>query len=113
MLQTLATLPTHPDSVPINMLVPVEGTPAHEQGGGAPGVDPLEFVRTIAVARLTMPHSIVRLSAGRAAMDDSTQALAFLAGANSMFYGEGLLTTENSAITRDDALFEKLGLSGA
>ncbi|GAB3438430.1 biotin synthase BioB [Insolitispirillum peregrinum] len=112
MLHTLATLPTHPDSVPINMLVPIAGTPAYEAGQGAPGVDPLEFVRTIAVARLTMPASIVRLSAGRHAMDDSTQALAFLAGANSMFYGEELLTTENSAMNRDNALFDRLGLKG-
>lgn len=112
MLHTLATLPTHPDSVPINMLVPIEGTPAHAAGEGAPGVDAIEFVRTIAVARLTMPASIVRLSAGRHAMHESTQALAFMAGANSMFYGEELLTTENSAMNRDDVLFDRLGLKG-
>lgn len=108
MLHTLATLPRHPESVPINMLVPIPGTPL-ETGTGE-GVDPLEFVRTIAVARLTMPRAVVRLSAGRHAMDESTQALAFLAGANSIFYGEALLTTDNSAMERDSALFTKLGI---
>lgn len=107
MLFTLATLSEHPDSVPINMLVPIEGTPSHS----APGIDVIEFVRTIAVARLLMPKSIVRLSAGRNTMDDGAQALAFLAGANSMFYGEDLLTTENNAMERDDALFARLGLN--
>lgn len=111
MLHTLATLPTHPDSVPINMLVPVEGTPLADNDQ-PPGVDPIEFVRTIAVARITMPRSVVRLSAGRHAMDEATQALAFLAGANSLFYGEDLLTTKNSAASRDDMLMAKLGISG-
>lgn len=111
MLHTLATLPTHPDSVPINMLVPVEGTPLGDTSQ-PPGVDAIEFVRTIAVARITMPRSVVRLSAGRHAMDEATQALAFLAGANSLFYGEDLLTTKNSAASRDDMLMEKLGISG-
>lgn len=115
MIQTLATLPTHPDSVPINMLVPVDGTPLADTSTplGAPlGIDAIEFVRTIAVARITMPRSVVRLSAGRHAMDEATQALAFLAGANSMFYGEDLLTTKNSAVSRDNALMDKLGISG-
>jgi len=116
MLHTLATLPKHPESVPINMLVEIEGTPLAADQTKA-GVDHIEFVRTIAVARLTMPRSIVRLSAGRHAMPEGTQALAFLAGANSIFYGEELLTTENSATSRDDALLAKLDmeadLSGA
>ncbi|MEZ5457313.1 MAG: biotin synthase BioB [Lysobacteraceae bacterium] len=106
MLQVLANLPQHPESVPINQLVQVEGTPLH----GTPKLDPLEFVRTIAVARLTMPKSMVRLSAGREEMSDEVQALCFLAGANSIFYGEKLLTTCNPAAERDQALFEKLGL---
>ncbi|HEX5306482.1 MAG TPA: biotin synthase BioB, partial [Dyella sp.] len=91
LLQTLANLPEHPQSVPINQLVQVEGTPLH----GTEALDPFEFVRTIAVARLLMPASMVRLSAGRQAMDDAVQALCFFAGANSIFYGEKLLTTGN------------------
>ena len=96
MIAALATLPEHPESVPINMLVRVEGTPL---GDGA-ALDPLEFVRTIAVARITMPQSLVRLSAGREDMSDETQALCFLAGANSIFYGAKLLTTPNPAQPR-------------
>ncbi|KRA17127.1 MULTISPECIES: biotin synthase BioB [unclassified Lysobacter] len=106
LLQTLANLPAHPDSVPINRLVQVEGTPL----AGTAELDPFEFVRTIAVARLLMPRSMVRLSAGRESMSDELQALCFLAGANSIFYGEKLLTTGNPDTERDMALFERLGL---
>jgi biotin synthase len=106
MIATLATLPTHPESVPINMLVEVEGTPL--AGGGK--LDPIEFVRTIAVARITMPRSVVRLSAGREDMSDETQALCFLAGANSIFYGPKLLTTPNPGRDRDMRLLDRLGL---
>lgn len=109
MLLTLATLPEHPNSVPINMLVAIAGTPLADEGVKET-VDPIEFVRTIAVARILMPRSIVRLSAGRHAMDASTQALALMAGANSIFYGEALLTTDNSAKEADDALFARLGV---
>ena len=109
LLQTLATLPEHPGSVPINRLVQVEGTPLH----GTALLDPFEFVRTIAVARLLMPQSMVRLSAGRAEMSEELQALCFLAGANSIFYGEKLLTTGNPDVARDDALFAALGLRSA
>ena len=107
LLHTLATLPAHPDSVPINRLVQVEGTPLH----GTAELDPFEFVRTIAVARIVMPKSMVRLSAGREAMSDELQALCFLAGANSIFYGEKLLTTGNPDTERDLALFARLGLT--
>jgi biotin synthase len=106
MLATLASLPVHPESVPINMLVQVDGTPL---AGTAP-LDPLDFVRTIAVARVCMPASVVRLSAGREDMSEETQALCFLAGANSIFYGPKLLTTPNPGRDRDMALLEKLGL---
>ncbi len=106
LLHTLATLPAHPDSVPINRLVQVEGTPLH----GTAELDPFEFVRTIAVARITMPQSMVRLSAGRESMSDELQALCFAAGANSIFYGEKLLTTGNPDTDRDLALFARLGL---
>ena len=106
LLLTLATLPQHPESVPINQLVQVEGTPLH----GLPALDPLDLVRTIATARLLMPKSYVRLSAGRTDMGDAVQALCFLAGANSIFYGEKLLTTPNPGRTRDEALFARLGL---
>jgi biotin synthase len=106
LLHTLATLPQHPESVPINQLMQVEGTPLH----GVAAVEPLEFVRAIAVARLLMPRSHVRLSAGRSGMSDETQALCFLAGANSIFYGEKLLTTENPDENHDLGLFEKLGI---
>jgi len=106
MVTTLASLPVHPESVPINMLVRVEGTPL----GGAGTLDPLDFVRTIAVARITMPTSMVRLSAGREDMSEEMQALCFLAGANSIFYGPKLLTTPNPGRDRDMALLDKLGL---
>ena len=107
LLHTLATLPQHPQSVPINQLVQVPGTPLH----GQPPLDPLEFVRTVAAARLLMPRSYVRLSAGRTDMSDAVQALCFFAGANSIFYGEKLLTTPNPGETHDQALFERLGLA--
>ncbi len=107
LLLTLANLPQHPESVPINQLVQVTGTPLK---GVAP-LDPFEFIRTIAVARLLMPKSHVRLSAGRTEMNDQMQALCFLAGANSIFYGEKLLTTDNPESDRDQALFKRLGIS--
>jgi biotin synthase len=106
MIATLASLPVHPESVPINMLVQVNGTPL----AGAVPLDPLEFVRTIAVARICMPASVVRLSAGREDMSEETQALCFLAGANSIFYGPKLLTTPNPGRDRDLALLDRLGL---
>jgi len=106
LLQTLANLPEHPGSVPINRLVQVAGTPL----AGTALLDPFEFVRTIAVARLMMPASMVRLSAGRNEMGEELQALCFLAGANSIFYGEKLLTTGNPDVEADQALFAKLGL---
>jgi len=106
LLQQLANLDPHPESVPINQLVKVPGTPLED----ADDLDPFDFVRAIAVARILMPRSHVRLSAGREQMDDATQALAFLAGANSIFYGERLLTTENPEGDRDHRLFERLGL---
>ena len=106
LLQTLANMPAHPDSVPINRLVQVEGTPL----AGTAELDPFEFVRTIAVARIIMPKSMVRLSAGRETMSDELQALCFSAGANSIFYGEKLLTTGNPDTERDLALFARLGL---
>jgi biotin synthase len=105
----LANLEPYPESVPINELVKVEGTPMAEVAD----LDPLEFVRTIAVARITMPKARVRLSAGRQQMSDAIQALCFLAGANSVFYGEKLLTTGNPDVEKDRALFEKLGLKTA
>jgi biotin synthase len=107
MIAALASLPVHPESVPINMLVRVAGTPLADQ----PPLDPFEFVRTIAVARITMPRSVVRLSAGREDMSEQTQALCFLAGANSIFYGPKLLTTPNPERDRDRVLMDKLGLS--
>jgi biotin synthase len=106
LLHTLATLPHHPESVPINQLVQVPGTPLH----GLPELDPLDLVRAIATARLLMPRSYVRLSAGRTQMDDATQALCFLAGANSIFYGDRLLTTPNPGRSHDELLFERLGI---
>jgi len=106
LLHTLATLPEHPGSVPINQLVQVEGTPLH----GMEPLDPLEFVRTIAVARILMPRSHVRLSAGRTEMSDEMQALCFFAGANSIFYGDKLLTTDNPDVTRDQDLLARLGM---
>jgi biotin synthase len=107
MIAVLASLPAHPESVPINMLVKVAGTPL--SAGSA--LDPIEFVRTVAVARITMPRSVVRLSAGREDMSEETQALCFLAGANSIFYGPKLLTTPNPGRDRDRELMERLGLS--
>ncbi|MGP9767339.1 biotin synthase BioB [Halomonas sp. AOP13-D3-9] len=106
LLQQLAKLNPHPESVPINMLVKVPGTPLEN----VEDLDPIEFIRAIAVARIMMPQSHVRLSAGREQMTESTQALAFLAGANSIFYGDKLLTTGNPQVDRDRALFAKLGL---
>jgi biotin synthase len=109
LIATLASLPVPPESVPINALVAVAGTPLAES---AP-VDPIDFVRVIAAARITMPTSYVRLSAGREALSDEAQALCFLAGANSIFHGEKLLTTANSTVSRDEALFARLGLTPA
>lgn len=106
LLQALANLPEHPQSVPINQLVPVPGTPL----GDTEPLDPFEFVRAIAVARILMPLSIVRLSAGRQQMDDAVQALCFFAGAGSIFYGEKLLTTGNPDVEADRALFRRLDL---
>jgi biotin synthase len=110
MLVTLANLPEHPQSVPINQLVQVQGTPLEGMAETGKGVDGFEFVRTIAVARILMPAAQVRLSAGREAMNDELQALAFLAGANSIFYGEKLLTTGNPDVARDQALLARLGI---
>ncbi|WP_313585613.1 biotin synthase BioB [Acinetobacter variabilis] len=106
LLFELSTLPIHPESVPINMLVPIEGTPMAD----VEKLDVIEWIRTIAVARILMPKSYIRLSAGRESLTDSDQALAFMAGANSIFSGEKLLTTPNTAKGRDQQLFEKLGL---
>lgn len=106
MLATLAALPTHPESVPINLLIRAPGTPLEDAGG----VPPLDFVRTIAVARIMMPASMVRLSAGRTEMSDELQSLCFLAGANSIFAGDKLLTTANPGDDADKALFAELGL---
>ena len=106
LIAQLANLNPAPESVPINGLVPIKGTPLAE----VPALDPLEFVRTIAVARITMPTSYVRLSAGRQKMSDETQALCYLAGANSVFTGERLLTTDNGSEDRDTELFGKLGI---
>ncbi|MGF1549699.1 MAG: biotin synthase BioB [Sphingomonadaceae bacterium] len=108
-LQVLATLPRHPESVPINALVPIAGTVLGDMLGEV-RIDDIEFVRTVAVARITMPRSMVRLSAGRESMSESTQALCFLAGANSIFTGEKLLTACNAGTGADAALFAKLGL---
>jgi len=106
LIAQLANLEPYPESVPINNLVQVEGTPL----AGTEPLDPFEFVRTIAVARITMPTTMVRLSAGREQMDEALQALCFVAGANSIFYGDKLLTTSNPQAERDRALFERLGL---
>jgi biotin synthase len=106
MLVELATLSPHPESVPINALVRVAGTPLEH----LPPIDPLDFIRTIAAARVLMPMSKVRLSAGRAEMSRETQSLAFYAGANSIFYGEKLLTTENPDVDADSHLIASLGL---
>ena len=107
LLHELATMPVHPESVPINMLVPIEGTPLAE----VEKLDVTEWIRTIAVARIIMPHSYIRLSAGRESLSDSDQALAFMAGANSLFSGDKLLTTPNAGEGKDQVLFAKLGLS--
>jgi biotin synthase len=106
LIATLASLPVAPESVPINALVAVEGTPL----GKSEPIDAIEFVRVIAAARITMPKSFIRLSAGREAMSDEAQALCFLAGANSIFHGEKLLTTRNATVRHDEALFARLGL---
>jgi biotin synthase len=106
MLVSLATLNPHPESVPINLLIPIPGTPLAD----AERPDPFDFIRTIAVARIMMPHALVRLSAGREAMSDEMQALCFFAGANSVFCGEKLLTASNASPERDRSLFERLGL---
>ncbi|MGH8287131.1 MAG: biotin synthase BioB, partial [Steroidobacteraceae bacterium] len=106
LLRTLANLREHPESVPINELVQVPGTPLH----GTEPIDPFDFVRTIAVARILMPRAHVRLSAGRESMSDELQALCFLAGANSIFYGEKLLTTGNPDVEHDRRLLARLGL---
>ena len=107
LLMQLANLKQHPESVPINQLVRVAGTPLEQ----ADDLDPIDFIRTIAAARIMMPKSVVRLSAGREEMSDEMQAMAFFAGANSIFYGERLLTTDNPIETQDHLLMEKLGLS--
>lgn len=107
LLHELATMPVHPESVPINMLVPIEGTPLAE----VEKLDVTEWIRTIAVARIIMPHSYIRLSAGRESLSDSDQALAFMAGANSLFSGDKLLTTPNAGEGKDQVLFAKLGLT--
>ncbi|MFT6331869.1 MAG: biotin synthase [Lentimonas sp.] len=107
MLQVLANMETQPQSVPINRLVKVKGTPLEN----VEGVDEFEFIRTIAVARIVMPKSFVRLSAGRSEMNDQTQALCFLSGANSIFYGDKLLTTENPESQKDQELFTNLGIN--
>ena len=107
LLMQLANLPAHPESVPINMLVKVEGTPLDS----IDDLEPFEFIRTIAVARILMPKSYVRLSAGRTAMNEQMQAMCFFAGANSIFYGEKLLTTENPETNKDMQLFNKLGIT--
>lgn len=106
LLHELATLPVHPESVPINMLVPIEGTPLAD----VEKLDVTEWIRTIAVARIIMPYSYIRLSAGRESLSDSDQALAFMAGANSLFSGDKLLTTPNAGEGKDQVLFAKLGL---
>jgi len=106
LLQQLANLPHHPESVPINMLVKIEGTPLAD----VDDLDPFEFVRTVAVARILMPQSYVRLSAGRQEMNDEAQALCFMAGANSIFYGERLLTTDNPEANHDQRLYKRLGI---
>ena len=111
LIAQLANMERQPESVPINYLVQVEGTPLHKKLNGEKILDWTEFVRTIAVARITMPKSFVRLSAGRQEMNEATQALCFLAGANSIFYGDKLLTTGNPDVGRDRALFEKLGIT--
>jgi biotin synthase len=109
MISQLANLDPYPESVPINALVPVEGTPLEKKEN----IEPLEFVRTIAATRIAMPKAFVRLSAGRETMPEPVQALCFLAGANSVFYGEKLLTTGNPQTKLDKDLFSKLGMKTA
>jgi biotin synthase len=113
LIAQLANLDPYPESVPINHLVQVEGTPLHARFGGESALDPLEFVRTVAVARITMPKAMVRLSAGRRELGEAVQALCYLAGANSIFHGDKLLTTGNPDVAADRTLFDKLGLSVA
>jgi biotin synthase len=113
LIAQLANLDPYPESVPINHLVQVAGTPLHERFGGDVALDPFEFVRTIAVARITMPKAMVRLSAGRRELGEAVQALCFLAGANSVFYGDKLLTTGNPEVAADRALFARLGLAAS
>lgn len=112
-IHALATLPEHPESVPVNALVPVKGTPLGDMLAGTPlaQIDEIEFVRTVAVARIAMPQSMVRLSAGRESMSDAAQALAFMAGANSIFTGDRLLTAGNAGACADTALLERLGMN--
>jgi len=114
-IHALATMPSHPDSVPINELVPIPGTPLGDMLKDVPGatLDDIDFIRAIAVARITMPKSYVRLSAGRESMSEATQALCFFAGANSIFTGDRLLTTGNMGSSADAKLFAKLGLNGS
>src|SRR5207244_1883847 len=109
-IHALATLPRHPESVPINALVPIKGTVLGDMLGATKLIDDIEFVRTVAVARITMPRSMVRLSAGRESMSASTQALCFVAGANSIFTGDRLLTAGNAGAVADARLFAQLGL---
>ena len=109
-LHSLATLPRHPESVPVNALVPIRGTVLGDMFAGERLIDEIEFVRTVAVARITMPRSMVRLSAGRESMSEATQALCFMAGANSIFTGDKLLTTANAGDSKDAALLAKLGM---
>ena len=113
LIAQLANLDPYPESVPINHLVQVAGTPLHERFGGEAALDPFEFVRTIAVARITMPKAMVRLSAGRQELGEAVQALCFLAGANSIFYGDKLITTGNPEVAADRALFARLGLAAS
>ena len=107
MLRTLATFDPHPESVPVNLLERVEGTPLADAGA----TDPFEVVRTVAAARILMPQSRVRLSAGRSSLTREAQAMCFLAGANSIFFGERLLTSGNPAIEADESLFRDLGIA--
>jgi biotin synthase len=111
LIAQLANLDPYPESVPINSLVQVEGTPLHAQFGGVAAIDPIEFVRTIAAARITMPKAMVRLSAGRRELGDAAQVLCYFAGANSVFYGDKLLTTGNPDFDADRGLFARLGIN--
>ena len=113
LIAQLANMDPYPESVPVNHLVQVAGTPLHGEFGGQSALDPFEFVRTVAAARITMPKAMVRLSAGRRELGDAVQALCFLAGANSMFHGDKLLTTANPGVDADRHLLEKLGMTPA